>query len=121
MKLKWSLVKCEKSCGLKYRSTNSMFILIYEFLTVSGASASGVEIARICSGDTYLPSSYLSATNVVTLQFISDVSITRYGFLAAVEASERIFILKYGKVVFKTTIWALTVSFSTVLNVVAER
>ena len=89
---------------------------------------SGVEIARICSGDTYLPNSYLSATNVVTLQFISDVSITRYGFLAAVEASERIFILKYGKVVFKygkvvfkTTIWALTVSFSTVLNVVAER
>ena len=51
---------------------------------------SGIEVARLCSGDTYLPASYLSATNAVTLQFISDVSITRYGFLAAVEASEKI-------------------------------
>ena len=67
---------------------------------ISGTSVSGVEIARLCSGDTYLPNSYLSATNVVTLQFISDASITRYGFLANVEASKAVmFILQYSEII----------------------
>ena len=72
------------------RSTSSLLVLIDKCLIVSGASVSGMEIARLCSGDTYLPNSYLSATNVVTFQFISDVSITTYGFLATVEASKAI-------------------------------
>ena len=73
---------------------------------------SGMEIAGLCSGDTYLPNSYLSATNVVTLQFISDSSITTYGFLATVEASKAImFILQYSEIVCNGTIRALNISF----------
>ena len=55
-----------------------------------GSTAGDLQLTQLCPFGTITPISYLSATNTVTFQFISDSVVTGKGFLAAVEASKKV-------------------------------
>ena len=69
---------------------------------MTSESVGGLELALLCTFHMITPTSYLMFTNAVTFQFISDKTVTRYGFLATVEASKNI-LNKFFEVFFSST------------------
>ena len=59
-------------------------------IILAGEGITGSVLASLCVEDVSGPATYLSSTNIATIRFRTDGSVTNFGFLAAVKVGESV-------------------------------